>query len=156
MIKTHRDSFPRLSPAITLAEISEAFCEGHVAAFAFFGGVPRSILSVKEIRGDTKLAVALRQGPPSAQSRHDPLKSRRSGRCFGTSKFIPIHCPALPGVVGALITARHDRVYAMTGRPTIGLTLGSEGPGGYAKQPRYALRENDCAGVRPGRLEARG
>ena len=80
----------------------------------------------------------------------------------------------------------------MTGRPTIGLTLDSEGPGGYAKQPWYALRENDCAavvragglpvllphgprhaeaifeaatfeagvdacaGIRPGRLEARG
>ena len=26
------------------AETSEAFCDGHVAAFAFFGGVPRSIL----------------------------------------------------------------------------------------------------------------
>ncbi len=35
------------------AEISEAFCDGHVAAFAFFGGVPRSILC-----GNTKLAVA--------------------------------------------------------------------------------------------------
>ncbi len=80
----------------------------------------------------------------------------------------------------------------MTGRPTIGLTLDSEGPGGYSKQPWYALRENycasveragglpvllphepdhaeaifeaaifearadACAGVRPGRLEARG
>ncbi len=35
------------------AETSEAFCEGHVAAFAFFGGVPRSILY-----DNTKLAVA--------------------------------------------------------------------------------------------------
>ncbi len=35
------------------AEISEAFCDGHVAAFAFFGGVPRSILY-----DNTKLAVA--------------------------------------------------------------------------------------------------
>lgn len=26
------------------AETAEAFCDGHVAAFAFFGGVPRSIL----------------------------------------------------------------------------------------------------------------
>jgi hypothetical protein len=26
------------------AEVAEAFCEGHVAAFAFFGGVPQSIL----------------------------------------------------------------------------------------------------------------
>ncbi len=55
----------------------------------------------------------------------------------------------------------------MTGRPMIGPTLASEGPGGYYKQPRYALRENDCASVvragglpvlpphEPGRLEAR-
>lgn len=35
------------------AEISEAFCEGHVASFAFFGGVPRSILY-----DNTTLAVA--------------------------------------------------------------------------------------------------
>ncbi len=49
----------------------------------------------------------------------------------------------------------------MTGRPTIGPTLDSEGPGGYSKQPWYARRENYRAsvvraGVRPGRLEARG
>ena len=35
------------------AETTEAFCAGHVAAFAFFGGVPRSILY-----DNTKLAVA--------------------------------------------------------------------------------------------------
>ena len=35
------------------AETSEAFCDGHVAAFAFFGGIPRSILY-----DNTKLAVA--------------------------------------------------------------------------------------------------
>ena len=35
------------------AETGEAFCDGHVAAFAFFGGVPRSILY-----DNTKLAVA--------------------------------------------------------------------------------------------------
>ena len=35
------------------AEVAEAFCEGHVAAFAFFGGIPRSILY-----DNTKLAVA--------------------------------------------------------------------------------------------------
>ena len=39
------------------AEISEAFCEGHVASFAFFGGVPRSILPVNEIWDNTTLAV---------------------------------------------------------------------------------------------------
>lgn len=35
------------------AEVAEAFCDGHVAAFAFFGGVPLSILY-----DNTKLAVA--------------------------------------------------------------------------------------------------
>jgi len=35
------------------AETSEAFCDGHVSAFAFFGGVPQSILY-----DNTKLAVA--------------------------------------------------------------------------------------------------
>ena len=35
------------------AEVAEAFCEGHVAAFAFFGGIPRSILY-----DNTKMAVA--------------------------------------------------------------------------------------------------
>ena len=35
------------------AEMAEAFCDGHVAAFEFFGGVPRSILY-----DNTRLAVA--------------------------------------------------------------------------------------------------
>src|SRR5437588_6424638 len=35
------------------AETTEAFCDGHVAAFAFFGGVPKSILY-----DNTKIAVA--------------------------------------------------------------------------------------------------
>jgi transposase len=46
----HSDAcFVRAYPA----ETSEAFCEGHIAAFAFFGGVPRSILY-----DNTTLAVA--------------------------------------------------------------------------------------------------
>jgi putative glutamine amidotransferase len=32
-------------------------------------------------------------------------------------------------------------------RPVIGLTLDSEGPGGYSKLPWYALRENYCGAV---------
>ena len=35
----------------------------------------------------------------------------------------------------------------MSRRPVIGLTLDSEAPGGYAKLPWYALRENYCAAV---------
>ena len=46
----HSDaSFVKAYPA----EVAEAFCDGHYAAFAFFGGVPRSILY-----DNTKLAVA--------------------------------------------------------------------------------------------------
>jgi hypothetical protein len=46
----HSDaSFVKAYPA----ETTEAFCDGHVAAFAFFGGVPRSILY-----DNTTLAVA--------------------------------------------------------------------------------------------------
>ncbi|MBX6320567.1 MAG: gamma-glutamyl-gamma-aminobutyrate hydrolase family protein [Rhodospirillaceae bacterium] len=38
-------------------------------------------------------------------------------------------------------------------RPVIGLTLDAEGPGGYSKQPWYALRQNYCdAVVRAGGL----
>jgi len=43
------DCFVKAYPA----ETAEAFCDGHVAAFAFFGGVPRSILY-----DNTRLAVA--------------------------------------------------------------------------------------------------
>ena len=35
------------------AETTEAFCDGHVQAFAFFGGIPKSILY-----DNTKIAVA--------------------------------------------------------------------------------------------------
>src|ERR1700712_207919 len=44
------------------AETTEAFCAGHVAAFAFFGGVPLSILY-----DNTKLAVARILGDGSRQ-----------------------------------------------------------------------------------------
>ena len=45
------------------AETAEAFCDGHVSAFAFFSGVPWSILY-----DNTTLAVAriLGRWPPSA------------------------------------------------------------------------------------------
>ena len=45
------------------AEITEAFCDGHVSAFAFLGGVPQSILYDDTLRphqglgGKTPLAV---------------------------------------------------------------------------------------------------
>jgi putative glutamine amidotransferase len=42
---------------------------------------------------------------------------------------------------------RGTRVRAMSKGPVIGLTLDSEGPGGYSELPWYALRENYCAAV---------
>jgi transposase len=53
------------------AETTEAFCAGHVAAFAFFGGVPASILY-----DNTKLAVARRRAWASRASAN-------SCRCCG-------------------------------------------------------------------------
>jgi hypothetical protein len=41
------------------AETTEAFCDGHVRAFSFFGGVPQSILY-----DNTKIAVACILGEP--------------------------------------------------------------------------------------------
>ena len=45
------------------AETTEAFCDGHVQAFAFFGGVPQSILY-----DNTKIAVAKILGDGSASA----------------------------------------------------------------------------------------
>ena len=56
------------------AETAEAFCDGHNAAFGFFGGVPKSILY-----DNTKLAVArilgygTRQADASVQRAAIPL-----------------------------------------------------------------------------------
>src|SRR3546814_16242709 len=62
------------------AEIGEAFCDGHVAAFAFFGGVARSVLY-----DNTRLAVARilgmgHAGAPGVQRAAVPLPLRRSLR----------------------------------------------------------------------------
>ena len=63
------------------AETTEAFCDGHNAAVAFFGGVPRSILY-----DNTKLAVAriLGDGKPSSGGGEDrgadPAEGDRSER----------------------------------------------------------------------------
>ena len=54
------------------AETAEAFCDGHVSAFAFFGGVPQSILY-----DNTKLAVAkiLGDGTRKRSTLFDALQS---------------------------------------------------------------------------------
>ena len=60
VLRARSTSLPSTFPTVMLAslkaypaETTEAFCDGHNAAVAFFGGVPRSILY-----DNTKLAVA--------------------------------------------------------------------------------------------------
>jgi transposase len=61
------------------AETTEAFCAGHVAAFAFFGGVPASILY-----DNTKLAVARILGDGTRQ-RTRVFSELQSHYLFGQS-----------------------------------------------------------------------
>jgi transposase len=56
------------------AETTEAFCDGHNAAFSFFGGVPKSILY-----DNTKLAVARILGDRADRGRNGwPISTPRS------------------------------------------------------------------------------
>jgi len=55
------------------AETAEAFCDGHVDAFGFFGGVPLSVLY-----DNTKLAVAQILGPSRRCKHHLPGNGRRA------------------------------------------------------------------------------
>ena len=71
------------------AETTEAFCDGHNAAFAFFGGVPRSILY-----DNTKLAVARILGDGKRQrtrvftelQSHYLFEDRSAGRARATTR----------------------------------------------------------------------
>ena len=73
--------------ALLAAETTEAFCDGHNAAFAFFGGVPRSILY-----DNTKLAVrswAMGSGSERASSRsesHYLFEAGSAGRARATTR----------------------------------------------------------------------
>ena len=71
------------------AETTEAFLDGHVAAFAFLGGVPQSILY-----DNTKLAVARILGDGRRK------RTRRSANCS------PITCSKTSLVVPARATTR--------------------------------------------------
>ena len=83
------------------AETTEAFCDGHVRAFAFFGGVPQSILydntkiAVARILGDGKrqrtrgvhraaIALPVRGSVRPTWQRQRQGQSRRAGRLCAT------------------------------------------------------------------------
>ena len=70
------------------AETTEAFCDGHVSAFSFLGGVPRSILY-----DNTRLAVARILGDGRRQRTRvfSELVSHQHARLtggFGTSRYL--------------------------------------------------------------------
>ena len=60
------------------AETTEAFCDGHVRAFAFFGGVPKSILY-----DNSKLAVVRILGNGQRQRQRPAQVARSRLLCFG-------------------------------------------------------------------------
>ena len=63
------DAFVQAFPA----ETTEAFCDGHNAAFHYFGGVPRRI-----VYDNTKLAVARMLGDAPASGRESSASSSRT------------------------------------------------------------------------------
>ena len=88
------------------AETTEAFCDGHVAAFAFFGGVPQSILydntkiAVARILGDGTAADARVQRAAIALPVRRPVRppgqgqrqgqGRRAGRLTRRNFMVPL------------------------------------------------------------------
>jgi transposase len=62
------------------AETAEAFCDGHVAAFAFFGGVPQSILY-----DNTRLAVS--QIVKGGERRRSQMFAELQSHCLFADRF---------------------------------------------------------------------
>ena len=110
------------------AETTEAFCDGHNAAFAFFGGVPRSILY-----DNTKLAVARILGDGSGSER----ASSRS--------FSPTICSRTGSAGRARATTRaRSRDWSVSS----GGTSWSPSRGPRASRPSTMLSRDSAAGAR--------
>ena len=84
------------------AETTEAFCDGHVRAFAFFGGVPKSILY-----DNTKIAVARILGDGKRQ-RTRVFTELQCARCLlgrpGGSNAVLVTTSAALALVVGLVT----------------------------------------------------
>ena len=128
------------------AETTEAFCDGHNAAFAFFGGVPRSILydntklAVARILGDGKRqrtrvftgfspTICSRTGSAAGRARATTRASRGTGR---------LHPAELPGPRPA---CRELRGPQRCSRRTV-----PPAPGGAAAGPQGDHRRASRAG----------
>ena len=86
------------------AETKEAFCDGHVKAFRFFGGVPKSILydntkiAVARILGDGKRQRTQAFGELQSQPVRGPVRAPRQGQRQGQGRGARGICAAqLPG-----------------------------------------------------------
>ena len=128
------------------AETTEAFCDGHNAAFAFFGGVPRSILY-----DNTKLAVAPDPGrweaaanarlhgasvPLSVRGQVRPAgQGQRQGQGRGTGRLHPAELP------GPRPACRELRGPQRCSRRTV-----PPAPGGAAAGPQGDHRRASRAG----------
>ena len=66
------------------AETTEAFLDGHVSAFAFFGGVPLSILY-----DNTTIAVAKICGDGKRERTRAFTELVRATTCSGTASAVP-------------------------------------------------------------------
>ena len=83
------------------AETAEAFCDGHVAAFDFFGGVPQSILYdntrlavAKIVKGGRTPALANVRGTPEPLLVRGSLRQTGQGQRQGQGRGVGRICPA--------------------------------------------------------------
>jgi hypothetical protein len=115
------------------AERLEAFCDGHNAAFAFFGGVPQSILY-----DNTKLAVA-RIRPDGTRERTRGFAELRSHYLFldrfgrpgkGNDKGRPRQGNSRPTLCGRPVRRGQRRHHRPRRQPGIALLPKAEWPAG--------------------------
>ena len=89
------------------AETTEAFCDGHVSAVSFLGGVPRSI-----VYDNTRLAVAKILGDDRRKRTRVFSELPADRAC---ARYQAVVCPAAPHAGGFLETGLSGR--GIEGRP---------------------------------------
>ena len=125
------DAFVKAFPA----ETTEAFCEGHNAAFHYFGGVPRGI-----VYDNTKLAWHGFSGTAPASGRKSSANSSRTtcsttasgGRARATTKARWKGWSATPAATGSCRSTRRQ-----LGRVERRLGAAVQGPSRAAVTPAY-------------------
>ncbi len=91
------------------AETTEAFCDGHVRAFAFFGGVPKSVLY-----DNTRIAVARILGDGKRQRTRVQAQTKQA-----LKQLTQIHhCPACPQAPARCACYRATPQAGVCGQPS--------------------------------------